>query len=105
MPLCDRCDDEIPISATDVSELADDQNITKELLRKIHQPSDEPFTIIEGTFAVWNEEFDIEQRGAFPLLLCRDCTSEFVDWVQNPDVTPTEQETHDHSITWSYTEN
>lgn len=102
MPQCDRCGDEIPISTTDVDI---DGAVTEQQLREIHEPSDAPFTIIEGAFAVWTSDLDVEQRGRFPLLLCRQCTQAFIKWVDNPAVTPEQEETYDFTIDWSYTDN
>lgn len=99
MATCDRCESSIPISTADTSIGSE---LTKEQLDDIHGPSDEPFTIIEGRFAVWTPDLDVESRGRFPLLLCRECTEAFVEWVDNPDVRPTDDDGYDHSINWSH---
>jgi hypothetical protein len=99
MPECDRCGSGVPVSTT---ELADVDELTHNELRKLQEPSDEPFTIIEGAFAVWTAELDIEKRGRFPLLFCRDCTQSFVDWLDVAAVTPEGTGDYDFDIEWSY---
>ena len=102
MPRCDRCDSEIPVSDAAVE---GDGGETAERLPDIQNPSDEPFTVAEGAFAVWTEDYEVEHRGQFPLLLCRDCTRTFVDWIDNPDVAPDAEEEYDFSLDWKYVDN
>jgi hypothetical protein len=98
MPRCDRCEAEIPISETALDEAGD----PADELSQLQEPSDEPFTVIEGAFAVWTADYEVENRGRFPLLLCRDCTETFVDWIDNPDVVPDGAEDYDFSLDWTY---
>lgn len=100
MPQCDRCDGEVPISTADASI---GERPTASELRDIHTPDEEPFAIIEGAFASWTPELDVANEGDFSVLLCRTCTRRFVEWLDNPDISPETAETRDHGIKWGYT--
>ena len=100
MPRCDRCDADIPFSEADP-----DEGDPAKRLGDLQEPSDEPFTVIEGAFAAWTDDYEVENRGRFPLLLCRDCTRTFVDWIDNPDVAPEGEDDYDFSLDWKYVDN
>lgn len=101
MVTCDRCDVEILVSTDDISVGSE---LTEEQLKSFHEPDDDPFTLLEGLFAAWTSELNIDSRGRFSLFLCRDCTETFVEWIDDPDVCPSEDESYDHSIEWSHVE-